>query len=126
MTSRSEVPHLAGLPRDANGPVFAEPWEAHAFAMVLSLHEKGLFTWPEWAAALADEIKTAQAGGDPDTGETYYRHWLAALEKIVATKKVTTPGALARYHAAWDAAAERTQHGKPIELRAEDFPVGAE
>ena len=69
------------------------------------------FTWPEWAAALSDEIKAAQAAGDPDTGETYYSHWLAALEKIVATKKVTSPDALARYHAAWDAAADRTPHG---------------
>jgi nitrile hydratase accessory protein len=118
-----ELPHLTDLPRDANGPVFAEPWEAHAFAMALTLHEKGLFTWPEWAAALADEIKAAQAAGDPDTGETYYRHWLAALEKIVAMKKVTTPDALTRYQAAWDAAADRTPHGKPIELRAEDFPA---
>ena len=66
--------------------MFAAPWEAQAFAMVLALHEKGLFTWPEWAAALADEIKAAQAAGDPDTGETYYRHWLAALEKIVAQR----------------------------------------
>ena len=71
---------LPSIPRDDEGPVFREPWEAQAFAMALSLHERGLFTWPEWAAALADEIKRAQAAGDPDTGETYYRHWLATLE----------------------------------------------
>src|SRR5262245_37097010 len=112
------------LPRDADGPVFREPWEAQAFAMALALHDKGVFTWPEWAAALAEEIKRAQAAGDPDTGETYYRHLLAALERIVATKKVTTPETLARYQAAWDAAADRTPHGKPIELRAEDFVSG--
>ena len=121
MTGRSEIPHLADLPRDANGPVFAEPWEAHAFAMVLSLHEKGLFTWPEWAAALADEIKAAQAAGDPDTGETYYRHWLATLETLVAAKGVATSALLTRYRDAWDRASDRTPHGKPIELRAEDF-----
>jgi nitrile hydratase accessory protein len=121
MTKRFESPPLSGLPRDGESPVFAEPWEAHAFALVLTLHEKGLFTWPEWAAALAEEIKAAQAAGDPDTGETYYRHWLAALERVVAAKKVTTPEALALYQAAWDAAADRTPHGKPIELRAEDF-----
>jgi nitrile hydratase accessory protein len=89
--------------------------------MVLALHENGLFSWPEWASALADEIKAARAAGDPDTGETYYLHWLAALERIVATKGVTTAEALARYHRAWDAAAQRTPHGAPIELRAEDF-----
>ena len=79
---------VPGIPRDADGPVFREPWEAQAFAMALALHERGLFTWNEWAAALADEIKRAQAAGDPDSGETYYRHWLATLEKLVAAKGV--------------------------------------
>ena len=124
MSRRPEPSPPSGLPRESGGPVFAEPWEAHAFALVLTLHDKGLFTWSEWAAALSDEIKAAQAAGDPDTGETYYLHWLAALEKIVAAKNVTTPDALARYQAAWDAAAERTPHGTPIDLRAEDFQVG--
>ena len=81
---------VPGVPRDVDGPVFREPWEAQAFAMALALHEKGLFTWKEWAAALADEIKRAQAAGDPDTGETYYRHWLATLENLVAAKTPVT------------------------------------
>ena len=113
---------LPDLPRDEDGPVFREPWEAQAFAMALSLYDRGLFTWKEWAAALADEIKLAQAGGDPDTGTTYYRHWLATLEKLVAAKGVTTTATLHRYRDAWDHAADRTPHGKPIELRPEDFP----
>lgn len=113
---------LADLPRDDGGPIFREPWEAQAFAMALSLHERGLFTWKEWAAALADEIKLAQANGDPDTGTTYYRHWLATLEKMVATKGVATLETLNRYRDAWDHAADRTPHGKPIELKPEDFP----
>jgi nitrile hydratase accessory protein len=112
---------LPDLPRDDDGPVFREPWEAQAFAMALSLYDRGLFTWKEWAAALADEIRIAQAGGDPDTGTTYYRHWLATLEKMVATKGVTTTATLHRYRDAWDHAADRTPHGKPIELRPEDF-----
>src|SRR5450432_3742697 len=82
---------LPGIPRDANGPVFREPWEAQAFAMALALHARGLFTWPEWAATLAGEIKRAQAAGDPDTGETYYRHWLNALERLVSEKGVASP-----------------------------------
>ena len=89
--------------------------------MALTLHERGVFTWPEWAAALADEIKRAQAAGDPDTGETYYRHWLATLESLVARKGVATSETLHRYRDAWDHAADRTPHGKPIELRPEDF-----
>jgi nitrile hydratase accessory protein len=112
---------LPGLPRDAAGPVFQEPWEAQAFAMALALHELGLFTWNEWAATLADEIKAAQAAGDPDSGDTYYRHWLNALERLVAEKKVATGDALARYRQAWRHAAERTPHGTPITLADEDF-----
>jgi nitrile hydratase accessory protein len=112
---------LADLPRDGDGPVFREPWEAQAFAMALSLHERGLFTWTEWAAALAEEIKRAQAGGDPDLGDTYYRHWLAALERLVAAKGVASIQMQHRYRDAWDHAADRTPHGKPIELRDEDF-----
>ena len=80
---------VPSIPCDAEGPVFREPWEAQAFALTLSLYDRGLFIWPEWAAILGDEIKKAQAAGDPDTGETYYRHWLAALERIVAEKGVT-------------------------------------
>jgi nitrile hydratase accessory protein len=116
---------LPDLPRDEDGPVFREPWEAQAFAMALSLYDRGVFTWKEWATALADEIKLAQAKGDPDTGTTYYRHWLATLEKMVATKGVTTTATLHRYRDAWDHASDRTPHGKPIELRPEDFPPQA-
>lgn len=113
-----EVP---GIPRDADGPVFGEPWQAQAFAMTLALHERGLFTWGEWAAALAIEIKRAQGEGDPDTGETYYSHWLAALEKLVADKGVATHDTLHRYRDAWGHACDRTPHGEPIVLRADDF-----
>ena len=112
---------VPGVPRDADGPVFREPWEAQAFAMTLALYERGLFTWPQWAATLADEIKKAQAAGDPDTGETYYRHWLAALERIVSEKGVTDAGTLRKYYDAWDHAADRTPHGMPIELTPGDF-----
>jgi nitrile hydratase accessory protein len=113
-----EVP---SIPRDVDGPVFREPWEAQAFAMTLALHERGLFTWKEWAETLGAEIKRAQGAGDPDTGETYYLHWLAALERLVAEKGVTSGETLARTKHAWEHACERTPHGKPIELREEDF-----
>jgi nitrile hydratase accessory protein len=112
---------VPGIPRDAEGPVFREPWEAQAFAMALALHERGLFNWNEWAATLSDEIKRAQAAGDPDTGETYYRHWMATLERLVAAKGVATSETLHRYRDAWDHAADRTPHGTPIVLRPEDL-----
>lgn len=112
---------IPGIPRDASGPVFREPWEAQAFAMTLALYERGLFTWKEWADALALEIKRAQAGGDPDTGETYYLHWLAALERLVAEKNVATRETLAHYRDAWASACERTPHGRPIQLEPRDF-----
>jgi nitrile hydratase accessory protein len=119
--ARRAAEAVPSIPRDAEGPVFKEPWEAQAFAMTLSLYDRGLFTWPEWAATLAAEIKRAQAAGDPDTGETYYHHWLNALEHMVAEKKLTDGATLKRYHDAWDRAADRTPHGTPIELRPEDF-----
>ena len=102
-------------------PQFREPWEAQAFALTMTLYERGLFTWPEWTAAIAAEIKRAQAAGDPDTGETYYRHWLAALERLVAAKGVTDEATLSRARDAWDRAADRTPHGEPIVLKPEDF-----
>jgi nitrile hydratase accessory protein len=114
---------VPGLPRDEGGPVFHEPWQAQAFAMTLALFKRGLFTWPEWAAALGTEIRRAQAAGDPDGGDTYYQHWLAALERLVADKGLTDAASLQRYHDAWDRAADRTPHGSPIELRPEDFQV---
>jgi nitrile hydratase accessory protein len=112
---------VPGIPHDDAGPVFREPWEAQAFAMALALHERGLFSWTEWAAALADQIKRAQAAGDPDTGGTYYRHWLATLEHLVAAKGVASTETLHRYREAWDHAAGRTPHGMPIELTSADF-----
>jgi nitrile hydratase accessory protein len=112
---------VPSIPRDDAGPVFREPWEAQAFALAVALHERGVFSWGEWAAALGAEIKRAQSEGDPDTGETYYLHWLAALEKLVAEKGVTSTEVLHRTRDAWEHACERTPHGKPIELTEEDF-----
>ena len=109
-------PELPGFPHDAAGPVFKEPWEAKAFALTLRLHERGLFTWPEWADALAREISGAQARGDADLGDTYYQHWLRALESLVALKGAASADELARCGRAWAEAAERTPHGSAIEL----------
>ena len=115
------VAALPSLPRDAGGPVFREPWEAQAFAMTLALYRRGLFTWPEWAETLGSEIKRAQAAGDPDAGDTYYRHWLDALERLVAEKGLSDAQTLARHRDAWRRAADRTPHGTPIALQPGDF-----
>lgn len=112
---------LPGIPSDSDGVVFREPWEAQAFAIAVSLHERGLFSWPEWSASLAAEIQAAQVRGDPDTGETYYHHWLGALERIAVAKQAANAAALARYRRAWKHAASRTPHGTPIELAPQDF-----
>lgn len=112
---------LPPLPRDEEGPIFREPWQAQAFAMALALHERGFFTWKEWAAALAAQIDAAQAEGDPDLGDTYYRHWVAALEALVSAKQAGSDAELARLRAAWDHAADRTPHGQPIVLQPKDF-----
>lgn len=116
--ARRAVP---GIPCAAEGPVFKEPWEAQAFALAVTLQEKGVFTWNEWASLLGEEIRKAQAAGDPDTGATYYQHWLATLERLVALKGVAASDALARTKRAWARAAERTPHGTPIELSPADY-----
>jgi len=112
----SELDSLPSLPRDEDGPVFTEPWQAQAFAMAVDLSKQGLFSWPEWAEALADELKLAAEQGDPDDGSRYYHHWVAALEKLVLTKKVTEQSALDDIKSAWEQAYLRTPHGEPVEL----------
>ncbi len=121
--SRSEAVDgaLNAIPAHARTPTFSEPWQAQAFALTLALHRRGVFTWSEWAATLGSEIKAAQARGDPDTGSTYYLHWLAAIERIVRDKGLTDEHTLARYRAAWDRAADRTPHGQPIVLSPDDL-----
>lgn len=107
---------LPDLPCDVEGPIFAEPWQAQAFAMAVALHQSGLFTWPEWAETLSREIKRAQTEGDPDRGDTYYDHWLKALETLVIAKGVADEALLAALRDAWDRAADATPHGQPIVL----------
>jgi nitrile hydratase accessory protein len=104
------------LPRDTGGPVFAEPWEAQAFALAVKLSEQGHFTWKEWASTLADELKAADDRGEPDDGSHYYHHWLAALERLVTSKGLLDREALATRKDAWAEAYEHTPHGKPVEL----------
>ena len=107
---------IPALPCDVEGPVFREPWEAQAFALAVDAHAKGLFTWSEWAAALSAQIKVAQLAGDPDTGETYYQHWLATLEGLTVSKGATSFDHLKQVQSAWDRAAKATPHGQPIML----------
>jgi nitrile hydratase accessory protein len=107
------LPHL---PRDEGGPVFAEPWQAQAFALAIRLSAQGHFSWTEWAAALADELKAAADRGEPDDGSRYYHHWLAALERLVAAKRLSDPAAMRARKEAWAEAYRRTPHGKPVEL----------
>ena len=112
--------HLAALPplpRDAGGPAFAEPWQAQAFALAVKLSELGYFTWKEWAAALADQLRAAALRGEPDDGSKYYHHWLAALEHLVTEKGLADQASLIARKEAWADAYRHTPHGKPVELR---------
>ena len=117
MSRALDLDALPAIPRDADGPVFRAPWQAQAFGMAVALHERGHFTWKDWATYLADEIAAAQARGDPDDGSRYYEHWLAALERIVADKRLVAASELMTRKAQWDRAARETPHGRPIELR---------
>lgn len=112
------IAELPKLPRDEGGPVFAEPWQAQAFALAVRLSEEGHFTWKEWAATLAAELKAAADRGEPDDGSRYYDHWLAALERLVTARGLTDPAALAARKEAWAEAYRHTPHGKPVELAA--------
>jgi len=114
------------FPRNDDGPVFGEPWQAQAFALARSLEGRGVFSATEWAEALGAEIKKARAAGDPDTGETYYHHWLAALETLVAAKGLADAPTLHRHREAWRRACARTPHGAPIVLQPGDFDERAE
>ena len=110
------LPPAAGI-----DTVFAEPWQAHAFAMTVQLHERGLFSWPEWAAALSAQIRAAQGAGEVDDGTRYYHHWLNALEALVIAQRAGTPAQIHALEDAWAAAAERTPHGQPITLGDSDL-----
>jgi nitrile hydratase accessory protein len=109
---------LPQLPRDSGGPVFAEPWQAQAFALAVKLSELGHFTWKEWAAALAEELKAAANRGEPDDGSHYYEYWLVALERLVTAKGLCDPSAMLARKEAWADAYRHTPHGKPVELAA--------
>jgi len=113
----SELPQL---PRDEGGPVFAEPWQAQAFALAVKLSGQGHFTWKEWAATLAAELAGAAERGEPDDGSRYYDHWLAALERLVQSKGLLDRAALVERKEAWADAYRHTPHGKPVELRPHD------
>jgi nitrile hydratase accessory protein len=112
-----------GLPLPAEGAqygTFCEPWQAHAFGLALLLQHRGVFTWPQWATALATEIRRAQADDAQDDGTTYYRHWLHTLEHFVIREKLGTADQLHMLEHAWEAAAARTPHGQPIVLAPSD------
>jgi nitrile hydratase accessory protein len=110
---------LPRLPRDESGPVFAEPWQAQAFALAVQLHRQGAFTWAEWAHSLSERLKAA---GPQDDGSRYYEHWLAALEDLAAGKQLAGASELAARKHAWEDAYRRTPHGRPVELSAEPWP----
>lgn len=106
------------LPRDEEGPVFAEPWEAQAFAMAVKLSEEGHFTWMEWTIALGEQLQAALRRGEPDDGSRYFEHWIAALEHLVVDKNLTDLTALSERKKAWADSYRHTPHGHPVELGA--------
>jgi len=117
-SSPERLSDLPRLPRDEDGPVFAEPWQAQAFALAVELSRQGHFTWKEWAATLGEELQAAARRGEPDDGSRYYEHWLAALERLATAKGLTDPTSLTTRKDAWAEAYRNTPHGTPVELPA--------
>ena len=116
--TRLSIDNLPSLPRDQDGPVFNQPWETKAFALAVRLSEAGCFTWPEWVKIFSQEIKAAQDLGDPDLGHTYYQHWLNALERICAEKRLVGGEDMHQRKATWRRAYLNTPHGQPVDLSA--------
>ena len=112
----SRIDTLPRLPREKDGPVFAEPWEAQAFALAVKLSEQGHFTWKEWTETLGEELQSASNRGEPDDGSHYYEHWLAALERLLTAKGLIDGAALELRKEAWADAYRHTPHGQPVEL----------
>lgn len=119
-TEKKFCQNLPSLPKDNKDPVFNEPWQAQAFALAVSLCEKGYFTWSEWVDIFSNQVTLAQQAGDPDLGDTYYSHWLNALETIVDKKKMVNFPDMQQRKAAWKQAYLNTPHGQPIELSSND------
>jgi len=117
-TNPDPLTDLPRMPRDEEGPVFAEPWQAQAFALAVRLSAQGHFTWKEWADALAAELRAAAGRGEPDDGSHYYHHWLAALERLASEKGLASRAALLKRKEDWADAYRHTPHGKPVELDA--------
>jgi len=116
ISSSEYLSDLPRLPRDEGGPVFAEPWQAQAFALAVTLSEQGHFTWKEWAAALANELQAAARRGEPDDGSQYYEHWLAALENLITARQLADSTELRTRKDAWTEAYRNTPHGRPVEV----------
>ena len=123
-----DITALPGLPDDGSGPVFASPWQAQIFSLVVGLHEAGCFSWNEWTEALSGEIAedpTGGAGGvktqeETDPSDSYYRFWVSALEQILARKTILDSDEIQKRVAEWREAYLNTPHGAPVTLSSAD------
>jgi nitrile hydratase accessory protein len=95
---------------------FQKPWHATGFAILLSLHRAGLFSWPEWVDAFSsrDRMSPDRAGECVEDG--YYRRVLETVEDLLSGKGMMTAQALAAMDDAWRRAYLGTPHGMPVEL----------
>ena len=120
MADAADYTPLPLQPHDEGGPVFAEPWQAQAFALAVQLSESGLFTWKEWTKTISEEIQKARDADDPDLGDTYYEHWLKALERLAGEKGAAGAAEMSEREETWRRAYLNTPHGKPVKLAAAD------
>jgi nitrile hydratase accessory protein len=97
-------------------PVFLEPWHAEIFSLAVALNRKGIFTWSEWVEAFSSAMREipADEGESPETA--YHRRWLAALERLVVQRGLSSRQEMARRKEEWRRAYLRTPHGQPVTL----------
>lgn len=116
MTTTLDYQESLSVPVNANGPAFDHPWQAQAFSLTVHLHKKGLFSWADWVRIFSDEIKASPALHGESVNDTYYRQWLAAMEKLVAVLGLTVSDDISRRTDEWRQAYLNTPHGQPVAL----------
>ncbi len=71
--------------------IFAAPWEAKAFAIIVKLAQDGHFSWADWVACFSREVAAATAAAERgEPAPSYYEQWLTAAETLLVERRLTS------------------------------------